>query len=103
VPAISDGKKSFSSESERGPCFVAAHRWQAIRLPAQSPNKGHPAAMNIAVGDKVKQAISDSKAANMSEVDTRKAIVIALQEQAEAYIDSRWPGYLNSHSIFKVK
>jgi hypothetical protein len=68
-----------------------------------APNKGHPAAMNIAVGDKVKQAISDSKAANMSEVDTRKAIVIALQEQAEAYIDSRWPGYLNSHSIFKVK
>jgi hypothetical protein len=63
--------------------------------------KGHPGAMNIAVGDAVKDVLVQAKNGNKTSAETREMIVIALQKQAEAYIESRWPGYLKSFSIFK--
>lgn len=51
-----------------------------------APLKGHPGAMNIAVGDAVKDVLVQAKNGNKTSAETREMIVIALQKQAEAYI-----------------
>ena len=66
-----------------------------------APNKGHPRDINLEVGDSIKRIAVESKNAKRSKEDTRKLLIEDLQRQAENYIESRWPGYLQKHGVLK--
>ena len=65
-----------------------------------APNKGHPHSINIDVGDSIKKTVIESKRRGLSKAETRSQLVTTLQEKAEEYIESRWPGYIKQYSIF---
>jgi hypothetical protein len=65
-----------------------------------APNKGHPRSTNLVVGDKVMEVVIGAKNENKSRDEIRQLIVAELQQQAEKFIESRWPGYLKNFSIF---
>ena len=65
-----------------------------------APNKGHPRSTNLVVGDKVIEVVIGAKNENKSRDEIRQLIVAELQQQAEKFIESRWPGYLKNFSIF---
>jgi hypothetical protein len=46
------------------------------------------------------EVVIGAKNENKSRDEIRQLIVAELQQQAEKFIESRWPGYLKNFSIF---
>ncbi len=65
-----------------------------------APNRGHTLAVNIGVGDSVRNAVEVARKQNLSYDETRQKIILALQQEAEDFIQSAWPDYFK-HRIQK--
>jgi hypothetical protein len=65
-----------------------------------APNKGHKQEININVGDTVINTVFEAKKKRLSATETKELLVKALQEEAEDYIELKWPGYIKNFSIF---
>ena len=53
-----------------------------------APNRRHTDAVNNGVGDRVKKAVEVARKQNLSYDETRQKIILALQQEAEDFIQS---------------